>query len=262
MTNKTLYKIDNLSFSLSGKLILKALSFDIIKSDYLAVIGPNGAGKTTLLKCLMGIHRCESGRIFFDDIDLTEMKQKELARSVAYVPQNDGRPLPFTVKEFVMLARYPHLSPFTSYTQQDKAVVKEALQTVNIARLENRRLNTLSGGERQMVLIAAALAQESEIILFDEPTAFLDPKYESAIYSIMDKIHRAGKTVVMVTHDINGAILHSTKVLILKEGRIVFKGEPQRITGGRILSDVYEKPFSFMDHPQNGKRIVVPGAAV
>jgi iron complex transport system ATP-binding protein len=257
-----LFKINNLSFSISGKPILRELRFDILQGDYLAVIGPNGAGKTTLLKCLMGIYPCESGQIMFNNVPLADIKQKELARKVAYVPQNDGRPLPFTVKEFVMLARYPHLSPFTSYSSDDKSIVYEALENVGINRLQNRRLNTLSGGERQMVLIAAALAQQSQIILFDEPTAFLDPKYEAAIYGIMDKIHRSGKTIVTVTHDINGAILHSTKLIIIKQGKLVFEGKPQTITSGSILKEVYDKSFSFMKHPQSGKLIIVPGALV
>ncbi len=258
--SELLYKISDLTFAVSGKIILKKINFNLKKNDYLAIIGPNGAGKTTLLKCLVGIYPCHRKQIAFNTVPLADIKRKELAQKVAYVPQNDGRRLPFTVSEFVMLARYPHLSPFTSYSATDKAIVYEALEAVGISRLHNRRLITLSGGERQMVLIAAALAQQAQVILFDEPTAFLDPKYESAIYEIIDKIHADGKTIVMVTHDINAAILRSTRVLILKEGKSVFDGSPQFITASDILDRVYEKSFAFIKHPNSGKMIVVSGA--
>jgi iron complex transport system ATP-binding protein len=258
--NNALFKIEKLFFSISAKPILNDINFEIETGDYLTIIGPNGAGKTTLLKCLMGINGLESGEILFHGNALSQIKQKDLAKNVAYVPQNDGRSLPFSVKEFIMLARYPHLSPFSSYSKNDMEIVAESLEVVGIQRLRNRRLSTLSGGERQMVLIASALAQQTEVILFDEPTAFLDPKYEEAIYTIMEKIHKNGKTVVMVTHDLNGAILHSTRLLIIKEGQLVYNGNPQDIVSGDILSSVYEKPFLFMKHPQNGKSIIVPGA--
>lgn len=252
-------EIRNLSFSIGGKTILRSVSLDIHEGEYLAVIGPNGAGKTTLLKCIMRIFPVGKGVITIDGVAIERYSQKELARRMSYVPQSDGRFFPFTVEEFVLMGRYPHLSPFTSIGTGDKASVREAMAVTRIAHLADRHFNTLSGGEKQMVFIAAALAQGSKILLLDEPATFLDPKHESEIYRILKSINRdLNVTIVSVTHDINSAALQGDRVVIIKDGAVIFHGNAMDILDNTILENAYGKTFTFARHPESDRLIIVP----
>ena len=149
--SKVLYNINNLSFSISKKEILHSLSLKIYEGDFLSIIGPNGGGKTTLIKCLNKIYKAPIEKIFFKDIPIEKISQKELARQISYVPQISEYTFPFTAKEFLMLARYPHLSRFTSVSKNDKKAVAEAFDITDTNYLANRHINTLSGGEKSRV---------------------------------------------------------------------------------------------------------------
>lgn len=251
--------VRNYSFSAGGKRILADVSLTVAAGEFLSIIGPNGAGKTTLLKCLIRINTGGSGVILFEGRPLASYTQRALARLVGYVPQSDGRSLPFTVEEFVRMSRYPYLGPFAAGGPDDDRAVEEALELTGTARLSGRFIDTLSGGERQTVLIAAALAQESRILLLDEPTAFLDPRHVADIHRILFRINRErGVTVAAVTHDINGAALLSDRIGILKDGVVTFTGAPREVMRGEVLSPVYGKPFIFVAHPETGLPLIVP----
>jgi iron complex transport system ATP-binding protein len=254
-------QINNLFLTISNKKILNDVSFDIYEKNYLSIIGPNGAGKTSLLKCLMRIYSVTEGHIFFRNIPIKNISQRNLAKQISYVPQSDGRSLPFTVEEFVMMGRYPHLSPFTSFNAEDKKAVRESLELTNTIQMADRSLTTLSGGERQTVFIAAALAQGSDILLLDEPTTFLDPKHEQAVYQILRRINKElGITIVSVTHDINSAVLQGERIVILKNGSVQFEGEATKIMSKKILASAYDKDFAFLKHPLTGQTIIAPEA--
>jgi iron complex transport system ATP-binding protein len=251
-------QIKNYSFSIGDKQILHDVSLSVKERDFLSIIGPNGAGKSTLIKCLIRINTGGKGEIILSGKPLTSYSQKELARLLGYVPQTDGRSLPFTVEEFVMMGRYPYLSPFTPIRHDDEQAVQDALNLTGTGDLAGRILNTLSGGERQNVLIAAALAQGAKILLLDEPTTFLDPKHVADVHRILKRINRErGFTIVMVTHDINAAALLSDRIAIIKEGRLVFEGLPGEIMQNSILSDIYDKQFLFVTHPVTGQALIV-----
>ena len=257
--NQPIIEIENLSLSIGDKLILDTVSLQIFNGDYLSIIGPNGAGKTCLLKCLMRIYSGYKGVIRFQRKSLEKISQKNLAKQISYVPQANGRIYPFTVEEFVMMGRYPHLNPFTSFNAEDRKAVKDALEITGIGSFSARLMNTLSGGERQIVFIAAALAQGARTILLDEPTTFLDPKHESQIYSILNRLNRElGLTIVSVTHDINSAVLQSDKIVILKLGKAIYQGEAQGIMKDDILEHAYDKSFTLLDHPITGQKIIAP----
>jgi iron complex transport system ATP-binding protein len=254
-----LIDIENLSLSIANKTILNSVSLQIYDGDYLSIIGPNGAGKTSLLKCLMRIYPGYTGTIRFQNKLLTKISQKNLARMISYVPQADGRVFPFTVAEFVMMGRYPHLSPFSSFNSEDRNAVDRALEMTRMNLFSTRFMNTLSGGERQIVFIAAALAQGAKIMLLDEPTTFLDPKHEAEIYAILKRLNRElGMTIISVTHDINSAVLQSDKVIILKQGKVMYWGKGQDVMKNEILEQAYDKPFTFIAHPNSGQTIIVP----
>ncbi len=168
---------------------------------------------------------------------------------------------PFHLQQtnFLMLARYPHISRFTSTRKADLKAVAEAFEVTETSSLSNREMNTLSGGEKQMVFIAAALAQGGDVIILDEPATFLDPKHEHNIYQILKKIHnQSDKTIISVTHNINSAILYSDKIAILKDGKIVFSGYSSDVTEGNILENTYNKKFTFVKHPDCDKHIILP----
>lgn len=258
---KSLIEIKDFSFAYAGERILKGVSLNVCEGEYISIIGPNGAGKTTLLKCLIRILKGGEGIIRLDGRLLAEYGQKELAKLVSYVPQGDGGGALFTVAEYVLMGRYPYLSPFTTFSAEDRRAAEKALGLTGTAHLAQRGLNTLSGGERQRVSIASALTQGSRIMLLDEPTTFLDPRHESDVLNIIKKVnHNFGITVVSVTHDINHAALHSDRIVSLKNGTVMFDGQAGDIMDNRVLEKIYDKRFNFVKHPENGSLIIVPEA--
>jgi iron complex transport system ATP-binding protein len=175
------------------------------------------------------------------------------------VPQADGRSFPFTVKEFVMMGRYPHLSPFSSFRKHDREVVQDVLALTGSADFADRDMNTLSGGERQKVLIAGALAQEARILLLDEPTTFLDPRHQSEIHMLLQRLNRSHRiTIVAVTHDINSAAQWSDRILALRNGSVHYLGSAEALMTNAVLAAVYDKTFLFVNHPQTGRPVVLP----
>ncbi len=257
--NNTIITIDNFSFSIKNNIILEDVSLKVNEGDYLSIIGPNGAGKTTLLKCLIRIFTGGKGTINLAGKSLNSYTQRELAKLISYVPQSDGRSLDFTVNEFVMMGRYPYFSPFSSVSKEDREAVSEALASTETEHLADRYLNTLSGGERQIVFIAAAIAQGSRIFLLDEPTTFLDPRHQSDIHKILKRVNSEyGITIVSVTHDINNAILLSNHIIVLKEGTVAFSGAPSEVMCNKVLERIYEKTFLFVNHPVTGQPVIIP----
>lgn len=254
-----LFDIRSLDLSIGKKKILNSLSLKIYNDDYLAIIGPNGSGKTTLIKCLIGILTPPPEKIFFKNNPIEKIEQKTLAKQISYVPQVNEQSFPFTVKEFLMLARYPHFSRFTSVTPDDKKAVAKSMKITGTLQFAERQINTLSGGEKQMVFIAAALAQGGEIILLDEPATFLDPKHEQKIYEILRTIHsQEKKAIVTITHNINSAILYSKKIAIVRNGEIFYYGTSNSITENNILEKAYNKKFTFIRHPNTEQKIILP----
>jgi iron complex transport system ATP-binding protein len=249
------------SFSLGEKAILRDVSFEVAQREYVSIVGPNGAGKTTLLKCLDRICEGGTGEVSVWGRPVSSYRRKELARRVSYVPQADGRVFPFTVEQFVLMGRYPYLSPFTSVRREDRQAAREALEWTHTAPFAGRLLDTLSGGERQKVYIAAAVAQGADVLLLDEPTTFLDYRHQAEIRDLLARLNAAGKTIVAVTHDVNRAALDSRRIVALREGRVVFCGEPIALMAPDVLRDIYGAELLLVAHPHTGLPVIVPGAA-
>ncbi len=252
-------QIEHLSFNIDGKSILRDVSFQVEPGQFLSILGPNGAGKTTLLKCINRINPISQGSIRVNDRPLKKFSQSELAIQVGYVPQGGADNVPFTVFEFAMLGRYPHLSPFTSPRPEDEAAVLNALELAGADSLADRDCTTLSGGEKQRVLIAAALAQDARILLLDEPTTFLDPHHQQDILTLLSRLNRdSGVTIVSVTHDVNAAALTSDVVLALLDGQVAFQGPPEELMTDAVLMRIYHRSFHFTPHPVSKQNIIVP----
>ncbi len=254
-------RVDSLFCNLGGKEILSSFTFDLPERKYVSVIGPNGSGKTTLLKCLMKLLPKSGGSVEIRGKRLEEYSQKKLARVIGYVPQDAGRSIPFTVEELALMGRYPYLSPFSTITEEDRKIAMSSLRMTGTEDLCGRQYDTLSGGEKQLVLIASVLAQGPKIMLLDEPSTFLDPKHTGMVHSILDRAkNELNVTILVVTHDINSSIVMSDQIIAIKEGTVVFAGEPERITGERILESVFDKEFVYTEHPVTGRKIIVPDA--
>ena len=251
--------IRGVSYSIDGVPILRSVDLRIADGEFLAIVGPNGAGKTTLLTCLAGIRRCTAGDILLFGKPLGAFTGKERAKLTGYVPQADGRPIPFTVEEFLLMGRHPYLSPFSVIGPKDRRAVAAALDLTGITRLASRRVDTLSGGERQIAAVAAVVAQGCRVMLLDEPTAYLDPGHARSLYILLSRLnHDQGITVAVVTHDINAAALAADRIAVLADGTCVHTGTPAETMTSAVLEPVYNVPLTFFPHPVTGIPIVLP----
>jgi len=242
---ETILAIHNLNFSYDLQPILSDISFEVGRGEYLAIIGPNGAGKSTLIKCINRILTDFSGDIRLSGLPLDALTQRELARRIGYVPQPGDRSIPFTVRELLLLSRYPYMNPLDPVCSQDRQRIDEILKETALESLADRTVGTLSGGERQIVFIAAAFAQGADILLLDEPTAFLDYRHQNACYALLRRLNREfGTTIMCVTHEVNHALGTADRLLVLKNGTVFFNGRPSVFCSDGGLERVYETPFA------------------
>ena len=258
MTSPVL-ELGGFSLARGGRTVLRDVTFAVGRGERVALLGPNGAGKTTLLQRLNRILSGGTGRIAVDGRPLESYSQRELARRLAYVPQADGRPAPFTVREFVEMARYAHLGPMAPVRTEDRRAVDRALADAEMGPLAERPLDALSGGERQKAWLAAALAQEADVLLLDEPTAFLDPPRQLEILRTLARVHaERGTTMLFVTHDLNEAVAHASRAVALREGAVVYDGPIDGLLEGDRLRAIYAHEFVLGTHPRTGKPVVLP----
>lgn len=248
------------SCSIAGKPILRDVSFQIRRGEYVSIVGPNGAGKTTLLKAFDRMMRGDvSGELSICGMPWQEWKQSDLAKLAAFVPQADSRVMPYTVEQFLLMCRYPYMSPFATMHANDRKVVQEAMVGTGTTAFAKRRMDTLSSGERQKVYIAAALAQGAHIWLLDEPTTFLDYHHQSDILSLMALANKEfDVTIVAVTHDLNHAVLESDRIIALHEGALAFYGTPDLIMKADVLQKIYGTSLLLVEHPKSGLPMIVP----
>lgn len=252
--------VEHLSCTIENRRILSDVSFCVPAGSYLTVIGPNGVGKTTLLRCIDGIIQNWTGEIQLDGESVRTISRRQLARRVAYIQQTNTSP-PFSVREYVRLARYPYLHRFSSFSKRDEDLVEQAMVRMEVVRFADRALSTLSGGERQKVFLAAALAQEPQVLLLDEPTSFLDCRQQEETGRLLGNLHREeGVTVIEVTHDLNHAAIHGDLMLAFRDGRIAFFGSPAEMMTPEVLQSIYQTQVCLVSHPETGIKMIVPVA--
>jgi len=234
-------EVENLSFRYTlQNTILKNISFEVIQGRFLAITGPNGAGKTTLLNLLCGLLKANAGSIKIDTADINSYSTRKLAQKVAVVRQEFVPVFDFTVTEVVSMARTPYLPAFGFESKADREIVAEALEMTETTCFASRPLRQLSGGERQRVFIARALAQNTTVLLLDEPTSFLDLKHQVGIYDLLKKMQlEKTKTIVAVTHDINLAIQYCDETLLLGADSSYQYGRPGDIFSTRQIEKIF-----------------------
>jgi len=242
-----------------GTPVLNGLSLAINRGRLVNVLGPNGSGKTTLLRILVGLLVPSMGEVHLAGVSLDRYPRGALARRVAYVPQDTHSALGFTVLETVLMGRSPHTGALGFENSGDWLAAREALRMTDTEPFAERGLDELSGGERQRVVIARALAQTPELILLDEPTAFLDIKHQHAIYGLLRRLVRErGMTVVCVSHDLNLAAAYGDDLILLDAGRVAAAGNPAQVLRPEILSPVYDTPVVVRTDETTGRPYVLP----
>jgi iron complex transport system ATP-binding protein len=256
---RDIVSVKNLSFSYDNKRIIDDISFDIKEGSFISILGPNGAGKSTLVNVMSKVLKDFEGKIEVNGKDIRSMNSRETARNIAVVPQYTSPGFSFSVQEMVMMGRHPYISRFGGEGPRDIQVVREVMEKASIKDFAERKYDELSGGEKQRVIIAQALAQDSPILLLDEPTLHLDINFQIEFMNLFLKLNREeGKTVVGVFHDINLAIQNDSLIMLLKDGSIYALGEAQEVISRQNLKSVFHSDIFVGKNPVTRKIYVSP----
>lgn len=249
----SLFEIQDLNYHYGTFPVLKKLSFNIEEGEMFGVIGPNGSGKSTLVRAISGINRPTSGQIHLYNKSISSFTHKELARKIAVLEQEGTPPLPFTVEQIVSMGRYPWLKPFSDLSSHDHGIVENVLKDLNLWDKRNLKISTLSGGQRQLVSLARAMAQEPRILILDEPTTYLDIGHQILVMEHVRKWHDEERiTVIMVLHDLNIAGQYCDRLLLLDRGEIVTWGNSRDVLKEKTLTKVYKADLVRVEHPTLG----------
>ncbi len=245
------------SVSIGARRLLEDISLTICAGECVSIIGPNGAGKTTLLLALMGIRFPTSGQIRLDGAPLGGLSARSRGRFAALVPQTLEHVGGLTVREVVATGRFPHLGPLRPLSLTDEQRVDQVLVDCGIAQLADRPLAAISGGERQKTLLAAAIAQDASAIFLDEPDTALDPAYQVELVRLLRREHAAGRTLVLVSHDLQFPAALGGRVLALREGRCIADGPTEQVLSPESLAGIYGTKFETFT-TQQGRKVLVP----
>jgi len=232
-------EVDSLSYSYGKENVFENVSFSLRSGEVMCILGPNGSGKSTLIKCIAGIFKPATGSVHIMGENTASIGAGKIARRIGYVPQQNEVVFPFTVLDFVVMGRTPHISIFASPGAKDMKIARESLEMVGIGDLAERTLGSLSGGQRQMVLIARALAQEPTLLLLDEPTAHLDFGNQVLVLEAVQKLASSGISIVMNTHMPDHAFLVGSRAAALCNRRLLAVDEVAAVVNSEIMSSVY-----------------------
>jgi iron complex transport system ATP-binding protein len=245
------------------RAVIAGLSLEIFHGRITALVGPNGSGKSTLLKALARLLAPSAGAILLDGKAISKLPSAEVARQLAILPQGPSAPPGLTVAELVEQGRYPHVGPLRMLKQQDHQAVQEALTLTNMHDFAHRPLDGLSGGERQRAWIALTLAQDTPILLLDEPTTFLDIGHQLEVLDLVQRLNRErGMTIILVLHDLNQAARYSDRMVVLKRGQIVADGIPHSVLTSAMLAEVFNVRANIVIDPASNTPVCLPYAII
>ena len=248
---------EDIRFSYDGAEVLKGINISLSKERVIGLLGANGAGKSTLLKVLSGILNPKSGRLVYNGRELTKLDKREIAKRIAYVPQESTFGFPFSVVEVVLMGRAPYVGRFEFERERDWEIAVSAMETVGISHLKDRLVTEISGGEKQLVSLARALAQEPEVMVLDEPATFLDLKHKTRIMKLLRSLKgEKGISVIAATHDVFSALFYFDEIIMLKDGRIFAEGNSEEVLKEEVLTAVYGIEVTI--RKENGKIFVLP----
>ena len=251
-------KVDDLHFSYGSHEVLKGVSFGVEDSGFVSLLGPNGAGKSTLFRCMLGLLEPTSGSVHICGRNIRNMPAAELSHRVAYIPQSHTPVFNFSVFDMVLMGTTAQLSRFSSPGKLQKELAKAAIERMGIYHLRNRGCSNISGGERQLALIARAIAQQAKILVMDEPSASLDYGNKLRVMETVKSLTKDGYTVIQSTHDPDQAYLYSDQILALYDGKILACGTPQETISSALVSTLYGVDVEVCSMHRDGIRVCVP----
>ncbi|SEF82326.1 Fe(3+) dicitrate ABC transporter ATP-binding protein FecE [Vibrio hangzhouensis] len=250
--------VKNLYVAYGDNTIIENLSLTIPKGKITALIGPNGCGKSTLLKTLARINKPKSGEVLLDTTPLHEFATKSLAQRLSMLPQTHTSPEGITVRKLVEYGRAPYASHWGKLTDNDHAMVSRAMVSTGVSELQETPVDALSGGQRQRAWISMIVAQDTEVIMLDEPTTYLDLSHQIELMKMMQTMHQQGKTVIVVLHDLNQACRYCDHLVVLKDGKLVLDGDPSEVFTQALLQDVFDLDAIVIKDPISGTPMCVP----
>jgi iron complex transport system ATP-binding protein len=257
-TSATVISVEDLWCGYAGRAVIQGISFCVKRGEFIGLLGPNGSGKTTLLLTISGVLPVEKGLVAIDGQPLAVLKHRERARHMAVVPQETEVRFPFECEEVVRMGRYPHLQRWQAESAKDREEVSRALRLTDTEKLAERLITAISGGEKQRVFVAKALAQEAPIMLLDEATSAMDISRKLQIFRVLEMLnHEEGLTIMAVMHDINLAALFCKRLLLLKDGRVVADGDTPSVMTAETLKVVYDTDVLVQEVSATGTKQVV-----
>jgi iron complex transport system ATP-binding protein len=251
------FSVQDAAFSYEEMDIFSGLNFDVRKGELLCLMGANGCGKTTLLRCMNGILKLKKGKVLLGGQDINTMTEADVAKKMGFVFQDNTAPFPYPVIDIVSMGRAPYLGTFSTPSSADIKIAEEALEMVGMLALKDRPFTRISGGQRQLVAIARAITQQSEIILLDEPTSHLDFKNQTLVLRIANQLVQKGFSVVMSSHLPDHALLYSNRVALMKDGKFIAVGSPDKVITEENLKETYEIDVRILsaNDPVSGEEI-------
>lgn len=248
----------DLNISYGNLDIVKDLNLEIPKGKITTIIGANGCGKSTILKTLARIIKPKSGSIYINDKELNSQDSKELAKAMAVLPQSPQAPSGLTVEELISYGRFPHQKGFGKLKDEDKDIINWALEKTRISEFRDRPIEALSGGQRQRAWIAMALAQETDILLLDEPTTYLDLAHQLEVLKLLEELNKKeGRTIVMVIHELNNAARFADHMIGVKKGKIVCQGTAHEVMTKENLREIFNIDAEIVNEPKSGRPVCI-----
>lgn len=258
-TASAMIETKGLTFAYAEEPVLSDISLNFQAGEFTGVIGPNGSGKSTLLKLIGGILPSPSETVFFKNRELSHYKKKDLAASIAWIPQEKQMAFSFKVIDIVLMGRHPYLSPLSFEGENDYRIAEDAMSQTQVLEFAHRSFNEISGGEKQRVMIASAISQKPEVMLLDEPTSALDIKYQIEVLNILNQLNeQENKSLILAMHDLHLASKFCKRLVLLKQGRVFCEGTPAEVLKKEILEEVYEVTVKIFQDDEDGSLIVVP----
>lgn len=242
--------VESVSFSIQEKKIITDIYLQAKSGQFVGIIGPNGSGKSTLLKNIYRVNKPDCGKITLDNEEIYKISAKKTSQKMAVVSQESSSLFDFSVREIVLMGRTPHKKMMESDTMKDGNIAEEALHHVGLSNYGDRSITTLSGGEKQRVMVARALAQQAKVLVLDEPTNHLDVQHQ---LQLMDLIKTLNITIITALHDLNIASSYCDLIYVMRDGEIVTSGTPEEVLTEKILQEVFRVNTSIITHPITGK---------
>jgi iron complex transport system ATP-binding protein len=253
-------RAERLELAYDQRTVVRDLDLAVADGSFTVIVGPNACGKSTLLRALSRMLKPRGGQVLLDGQQIGSRPSKQVARELGLLPQSPIAPDGITVADLVARGRYPHQRLLRQWSREDERAVQTAMDATHVCDLSERIVDELSGGQRQRVWLAMALAQETPLLLLDEPTTFLDIAHQMEVLDLCAKLHAGGRTLVAVLHDLNHACRYATHLIAMREGAIVAQGDPRAIVDAQLVEQVFGLPCRVIEDPETGAPLVVPAA--